>query len=211
MTMKNIVTMKNIEKNEKLKIKEIQLAATVFVENNLISDDLPKIIFIGRSNVGKSSFINKLINRKNFARTSSSPGKTISINYYLINRKFYFVDLPGYGYARISQKEAQRIRRLITFFFEKTMNIRLVLILIDSRRGFMNSDIEILAKILNKEFRMLTVLTKSDKIKNSELAIQKNNLQKEYGLRVITFSIKSKDNYEKREEILKKINEAIME
>lgn len=194
-----------------MKIKEVQLAATVFVEDNLISDNLPKIIFIGRSNVGKSSFINKIINRKNFARTSATPGKTISINYYLINKEFYFVDLPGYGYARVSQKEAQRIRRLITFFFEKSKNVRLVLILIDSRRGFMHPDIEILAKILNKEFRMLTVLTKSDKIKNSELIIQKDNLQKEYGLRVITFSIKSKDNNEKREEILKKINEAIME
>lgn len=200
-----------MEKNEILKIKEVELAATVFAGGNLISDDLPKIIFIGRSNVGKSSFINKIINRKNFAKTSATPGKTVSINYYLINNEFYFVDLPGYGYARVSKKEAQRIRELITFFFEKVKNVRLVVILIDSRRGFMDSDIEILAKILNKEFRMLTVLTKSDKLKSSKLVIQKNNLQKEYGLRVMTFSIKSKDNDEKREEILKKINQAIME
>ncbi|MCU0287700.1 MAG: ribosome biogenesis GTP-binding protein YihA/YsxC [Acidobacteria bacterium] len=200
-----------MEKNETLKIKEVELAATVFAGGKLISDDLPKIIFIGRSNVGKSSLINKIINRKNFAKTSSTPGKTVSINYYLINKEFYFVDLPGYGYARVSKKEAQRIRDLISFFFEQVKNVRLVLILIDSRRGFMNPDIEILAKILNKEFRMLTVLTKSDKLRSSELVTQKNNLQKEYGLRVMTFSIKSKDNDEKREEILKKINQAIME
>ncbi|MCX6578861.1 MAG: ribosome biogenesis GTP-binding protein YihA/YsxC [Candidatus Aminicenantes bacterium] len=200
-----------MEKNETLKIKEVQLAATVFAGGNLIADDLPKIIFVGRSNVGKSSFINKIINRKNFAKTSSTPGKTVSINYYLINREFYFVDLPGYGYARVSKKEGQRIRELISLFFEKVKNVRLIIILIDSRRGFMDSDIEILAKILNKEFRMLTVLTKSDKLTNSELVIQKNNFQKEYGLKVITFSIKSKDNDEKREEILKKINQAIME
>lgn len=200
-----------MEKNETLKIKEVELAATVFAGGKLISDDLPKIIFIGRSNVGKSSLINKIINRKNFAKTSSTPGKTVSINYYLINKEFYFVDLPGYGYARVSKKEVERIRDLISFFFEKVKNVRLVVILIDSRRGFMKPDIEILAKILNKEFRMLTVLTKSDKLKSSELVIQKNNLQKEYGLRVMTFSIKSKDNDEKREEILKKINEAIME
>jgi GTP-binding protein len=203
--------MKNMEKNETLKIKEVQLAATVFAGGNLIADDLPKIIFVGRSNVGKSSFINKIINRKKFAKTSSTPGKTVSINYYLINREFYFVDLPGYGYARVSKKEAQRIRELISLFFEKVKNVRLIIILIDSRRGFMDSDIEILAKILNKEFRLLTVLTKSDKLTNSELVIQKNNFQKEYGLKVITFSIKSKDNDEKREEILKKINQAIME
>ncbi|HLP44326.1 MAG TPA: ribosome biogenesis GTP-binding protein YihA/YsxC [Candidatus Deferrimicrobium sp.] len=200
-----------MEKNETLKIKEVELAATVFAGGKLISDDLPKIIFIGRSNVGKSSLINKIINRKNFAKTSSTPGKTVSINYYLINKEFYFVDLPGYGYARVSKKEVERIRDLISFFFEKVKNVRLVVILIDSRRGFMKPDIEILAKILNKEFRMLTVLTKSDKLKSSELVIQKNNLQKEYGLRVMTFSIKSKDNDEKREEILKKINQAIME
>ncbi len=200
-----------MEKNETLKIKEVQLAATVFAGGNLITDDLPKIIFVGRSNVGKSSFINKIINRKNFARTSSTPGKTVSINYYLINREFYFVDLPGYGYARVSKKETQRIRELISTFFEKVKNARLIVILVDSRRGFMDSDIEILSRILNKEFRMLTVLTKSDKLRNSELVTQKNNLQKKYGLKVITFSIKSKDNDEKREEILKQINQAIME
>lgn len=200
-----------MEQNEILKIKEVQLAATVFSRDQLIADDLPKIIFIGRSNVGKSSFINKIINRKNLARTSSTPGKTVSINYYLVNRQFYFVDLPGYGYARVSKSETQRIRELITDFFEKVKNARLTVLLIDSRRGFMNSDIEILSRILNKEFRMLTVLTKSDKLRNSELAIQKNNLQKEYGLKVITFSIKSKDIDEKREEILKQINQAIME
>ncbi len=200
-----------MEKIETLKIKEVQLAATVFAGGRLIADDLPKIIFVGRSNVGKSSFINKIINRKNFARTSSTPGKTVSINYYLINREFYFVDLPGYGYARVSKIEAQRIRELIAAFFEKVKNARLIVLLVDSRRGFMDSDIEILSRILNKEFRMLTVLTKSDKLRNSELAIQKNNLQKEYGLKVITFSIKSKDIDEKREEILKQINQAIME
>lgn len=200
-----------MEKIETLKIKEVQLAATVFAGGRLIADDLPKIIFVGRSNVGKSSFINKIINRKNFARTSSTPGKTVSINYYLINREFYFVDLPGYGYARVSKTEAQRIRELIADFFEKVKNARLIVLLVDSRRGFMDSDIEILSRILNKEFRMLTVLTKSDKLRNSELVIQKNNLQKEYGLKVITFSIKSKDNDEKREEVLKQINQAIME
>ncbi len=200
----------NITRNDILKIKDIQLAATVFSAKDLIEDTLGKIVFIGRSNVGKSSFINKMINRKNFARTSSKPGKTVSINYYLINKMVYFVDLPGYGYARISKRESQRVRTLISTFFEKVGNIKLVVILIDSRRGFMDSDIEILSKIINKGFRMLTVLTKSDKLRNSDLVIQKNNLQNKYGLKVIAFSIKSADN-EKREEVLKYINKALME
>jgi len=193
-----------------LKIRDIQLSATVFTVKNLVEDSLGKIVFIGRFNVGKSSFINKMINRKNFARTSSRPGKTISINYYLINKMCYFVDLPGYGYARISKKESQRVRTLISTFFEKVENVKLVVVLIDSRRGFMDSDKEILSKIINKGFRMLTVLTKSDKLRNSELVIQKKNLQNQYGLNVIAFSIKSTDD-EKREKILKYINKALME
>jgi len=200
----------NITRNDILKIKDIQLAATVFSAKDLVEDFLGKIVFIGRSNVGKSSFINKMINRKNFARTSSKPGKTVSINYYLINKMVYFVDLPGYGYARISKRESQRVRTLISTFFEQVENVKLVVILLDSRRGFMDSDIEILSKIINKGFRMLTVLTKSDKLRNSDLVIQKNNLQNKYGLKVIAFSTKSADN-EKREEVLKYINKAIME
>ena len=103
----------NMNREKILKIRDIQLSATIFTVKNLVEDSLGKIVFIGRSNVGKSSFINKMINRKNFARTSSRPGKTISINYYLINKMCYFVDLPGYGYARISKKERQRVRTLM--------------------------------------------------------------------------------------------------
>lgn len=193
-----------------LKIKDIQLAATAFTARDLIGDTMEKIVFIGRSNVGKSSFINKILNRKHVARTSSKPGKTVSINYYLINRVCYFVDLPGYGYAKISKKESERVRSLISTFFETVKNVKLVVLLIDSRRGFLAPDLEILSKIINKGLKMLTVLTKSDKLRNSELVIQKENLQNKFGLKVITFSIKSADN-DKREEILKFLNKAIME
>ncbi len=193
-----------------LKIKDIQLAATAFTGRDLIRDTVEKIVFIGRSNVGKSSFINKILNRKKIARTSSKPGKTVSINYYLINRMCYFVDLPGYGYAKISKKESQRVRSLISTFFETVENVKLVVLLIDSRRGFSDSDLEILPKIINKGLKLLTVLTKSDKLRNSELVIQKEKLQNKFGLKVIAFSIKSTDN-DQREEILKFLNKAIME
>lgn len=196
--------------NTPLKIKDIQLAATAFNVKDLIRDDTGKIVFIGRSNVGKSSFINKVLNRKNVARTSSKPGKTVSINYYLINQSVYFVDLPGYGYAKISKTESQRVKTLISDFFEKVKNVKLVVLLIDSRRGFLDSDLEILSKIINKEFKLLTVLTKSDKLRTSELVIQREHLQNKYGLKVIAYSIKSAD-LDKREEILKFLNKAIME
>jgi GTP-binding protein len=201
-----MTTIKN--RDDTLKIKAMDVAATAFSAKDLLNDNEGKIVFLGRSNVGKSSLINKLLNRRNFARTSSKPGKTVSINYYLINESFYFVDLPGYGYAKISKQETRRVRALISAFFEAVKNVKLVMILIDSRRGFMDSDLEILAKIINKGFKLLTVLTKSDKLRNSELVIQKKNLKKNYGLNVVTFSTKSEDN---REEVLKYINQALME
>ena len=128
-----------------MKIKDINLVKTVFSKGELINDNIAKIAFIGRSNVGKSSLINKVLGRKKLAKTSSTPGKTLSVNYYLINGEFYFVDLPGYGYAKISKKESLRVRSLVSFFFNTVRNIKLGVILIDSRRGFMDSDIEILS------------------------------------------------------------------
>lgn len=189
-------------------IKEIQLHASVFSAKGLVKDNLGKIVFMGRSNVGKSSLINKVVNRKKLARTSSRPGKTVSINYYLVNQMFYFVDLPGYGYAKISKSDRERINRLVSSFYAGVQNVKLIVILIDSRRGFMKPDIENLEQFINKGYKLLTVLTKSDKIKNSELISQKKNLQNQYGLRVITFSIKSEDY---KNELLEIINKAIME
>ena len=190
-----------------MKIKDINLVKTVFSKGELINDNIAKIAFIGRSNVGKSSLINKVLGRKKLAKTSSTPGKTLSVNYYLINGEFYFVDLPGYGYAKISKKESLRVRSLVSFFFNTVRNIKLGVILIDSRRGFMDSDIEILSFFIEKKIRVLTVLTKSDKIKNSELLNQKKNLQKKFDLKVLSFSIKSDKN---KEEILKIINKALV-
>ena len=191
-----------------MKIKTSTTARTVFSAKELVADDSKKIAFIGRSNVGKSSLINKLLNRKNLARTSSRPGKTVSVNYYLINDTFHFVDLPGYGYAKISKQESQRVKSLIGQFFTSVRNLKLIVILIDSRRGFSDPDIEILSQFIDKNFKILTVLTKSDKIGSSKLVNQKTNLQNKFGLKVISFTIKSNNN---REEILNNINKALME
>jgi GTP-binding protein len=135
-----------------------------------------------------------------------SYGKTVSINYYLINEEFYFIDLPGYGFAKISKKESERVKALVADFFEKTENIKLIVILIDSRRGFMNSDLEILLKIVEKNFKVLTTLTKCDKVNNSFLENQIKSLQDRFGLSVIPFSIKSNVGKEK---LIKYINKAL--
>lgn len=177
-----------------MNITQIELKATAFKPEDMIGDRVPKVVFMGRSNVGKSTLINALCNRKKMARTSSRPGKTISINYYLINKWFYFVDLPGYGYARIDRNETRRVKNLISTFYEKIETVSLVVLLIDSRRGFMNPDIEILEKIINKNYNILTILTKSDKISHSHLINQTKSLKDRFDLYAIPFSIKSKQN-----------------
>lgn len=189
-----------------MKIKNVTLHKTVFTQSEIVIDSRAKIIFLGRSNVGKSSLINALCNRKHLARTSSRPGKTVSINYFLVNEHFYFVDLPGYGYAKISKSESQRVKHLISRFFEQIEGVTLVIILIDSRRGFMNSDIEMLDKIIEKNFKILTILTKSDKMSSSQIKNQTLKFQKEFDLIAIPFSIKS--TYYK-ENILEYIEEAL--
>ncbi len=192
---------------ENLIIRDVSLAKTIFTSKQMVNDTTKKIVFIGRSNVGKSSLINKLMNRKNLARTSSKPGKTVSINYYLINNSFYFVDLPGYGYAKISKDENYRVKALISEFFDKMTNVRMVIVLIDSRRGFMDQDLDVLSKIVeNNDIKLLTVLTKSDKLNTSQLKSQIEKLHSEFDLNVIPFSIKSNDG---KLEILKYINKAL--
>jgi GTP-binding protein len=194
-----------------MKILDSTIERTVFAEKELLDDNVKKVIFIGRSNVGKSSLINKLVGRKKLARTSSKPGKTISVNYYRIEIPgdyFYFVDLPGYGFARISKTENLRVKSLLSVFFNTVKNVKLVILLVDSRRGFMESDLETISEIVEKKFRILTVLTKSDKLAYSKLIGQKKDLQKKFGLAVTTFTVKSDEN---KEEMLNIINNAITE
>jgi GTP-binding protein len=145
--------------------------ASVYSALELPKEKLPEVVLCGRSNVGKSSFINSLFNRKNLAKTSSTPGKTRSINYYDIDSKFYIVDLPGYGYAKISQSERRKWGTLVNDFFSNSKHIRLTIHLIDSRHKPTELDVK-----LNKMLRLLDIpyivlLSKSDKLKQSEFSI----------------------------------------
>jgi len=200
-----------------MKIVDCCLEKTSFTDKDLIRDATKKVIFVGRSNVGKSSLINKLAGRKRLARTSSTPGKTVSVNYYRVHfvdndnnvkDSFYFVDLPGYGYAKISRQESQRVKTVLSAFFRTVDHAQLAVMLIDSRRGFMEADLEILSQILDKKINILTVLTKSDKLPFLKLADRVKALQNEFGLKVVSFTIKSDES---KEELLNLIKKALME
>lgn len=190
-----------------MNVKKSELAGTFFNCGQLPADARPKILFFGRSNVGKSSLINTLLEHR-LAKTSSTPGKTLSVNYYLIDNKLLFADLPGYGFAKVSKGESVRVRQLIVDFLDRVENVRLAAMLIDSRRGFLPPDLDTLAQIVEKKFPILTILTKSDKISFSQQRNQIAQLKKQFGLHAISFSIKSPAG---KIEIWKQIKEAMKE
>ena len=134
-----------------------------------IRDELPNIVFSGKSNVGKSSVINRLLNRKNFARVGQSPGKTIHVNYFLIDGKAYFVDLPGYGYAKVSIKERERWGKLMERFFATEGLIDLGVMIVDSRHKPTADDVTMAQWFKSTQCPMVVVANKCDKLKKSEI------------------------------------------
>lgn len=131
-------------------------------------DGLPQVVFAGRSNVGKSSVINRLLNRKNFARVGSAPGKTTHINYFLIDKKLYLVDLPGYGYAKVSKQERNRWGRLIEAWFSDTERMALGILIVDARHKPTADDCTMAEVFLNAGKPFVVVANKLDKLKKSE-------------------------------------------
>lgn len=129
---------------------------------------LPEIALAGRSNVGKSSFINRLINRKALARTSSKPGKTQTLNFYLVNQQFYFVDVPGYGYAKVSKKEREKWGKMIEEYLTTRDTLRLVIMLVDFRHEPSKEDLQMKEFLEYYQIPYRIVLTKVDKISRSK-------------------------------------------
>lgn len=134
-----------------------------------IRSELPNIVFSGKSNVGKSSVINRLLNRKNFARVGQSPGKTIHVNYFLIDKKAYFVDLPGYGYAKVSRTEKERWGKLMEQFFAAEGLITLGVMIVDSRHKPTADDVTMAQWFKSSGCPMVVVANKCDKLKKSEI------------------------------------------
>ncbi len=137
--------------------------------SDFIRSEIPAIVFSGKSNVGKSSVINRLLCRKNFARVGQSPGKTIHVNYFLIDEKAYFVDLPGYGYAKVSRNEKERWGKLMESFFAAKGLITLGVMIVDSRHKPTADDVTMAQWFAAAECPLVIVANKADKLKKSEI------------------------------------------
>jgi len=139
--------------------------------------NLPEYAFIGRSNVGKSSLINMLVNNRNLAKTSSKPGKTQTINHFLINKDWYLVDLPGYGYASISKTMREKWQKMINDYLMKRENLQLVFVLVDSRLEPQKIDLEFIRNLGEKQIPFSIIFTKTDKVSAGKV---QSNVQKFY-------------------------------
>ncbi len=152
-----------------LNINKAEFIKSAAAPSGFIRDALPNIVFSGKSNVGKSSVINRLLNRKNFARVGQSPGKTIHVNYFLIDKKVYFVDLPGYGYAKVSKAERERWGKLMEQFFAIDGLIDLGVMIVDSRHKPTADDVTMAEWFKSTGCPLVVAANKADKLKKSEI------------------------------------------
>ena len=152
-----------------LNINKAEFIKSAAAPSGFIRDALPNIVFSGKSNVGKSSVINRLLNRKNFARVGQSPGKTVHVNYFLIDKKVYFVDLPGYGYAKVSKAERERWGKLMEKFFAVDGLIDLGVMIVDSRHKPTADDVTMAEWFKSTGCPLVVVANKADKLKKSEI------------------------------------------
>ena len=191
-------------------IKHVALDTVCGITSILPKNTVPEIAFAGKSNVGKSSLINGLMNRKSLARTSSSPGKTQTINFYNINHEMYLVDLPGYGYAKVSQTEKEQWGKLIERYLHQSEQLRAVFLLVDIRHKPSENDKLMYEWIVHNGYAPIIIATKADKLKRSQ--IQKHIKEVRDGLdlpsqtTVIPFSAQTKQG---REEIWNLIEELL--
>lgn len=177
-------------------IKSAELETVCGITSKLPENRFPEFAFAGKSNVGKSSLINALMNRKSLARTSAQPGKTQTINFYLLNNAWYYVDLPGYGYAKVSKEIKAKWGQMIERYLKRTANLRAIFLLIDVRHEPSANDREMYEWILTNGYEPVIIATKADKIKRSQyqkhISMLKKGLQVRPGTEVFLFSALNK-------------------
>ncbi len=191
-------------------IKSLNLETVCGITSTLPNNQHIEIAFAGKSNVGKSSLINALVNRKSYARTSSEPGKTQTINFYNINDSLYFVDLPGYGYAKVSQELKAKWGKLIERYLTTSQMLRIIFLLVDIRHAPSQNDKDMYDFIVNSGYNPIIIATKLDKIKRSQQAKQikliKTGLNVIPDTPIIPFSAQTKQG---RDELWELIEEYI--
>ncbi len=190
-----------------MNFNNVSFEAAFGSKTQLKKSTCPEIVFSGRSNVGKSSLINKLVNRKSLARVSTKPGKTGTINFYDIDSKLKFVDLPGYGYAKVSAKEKERWSELVEGYFNSERNISVVVQLVDMRHKPTVDDLHMIEFLRSRGFNFVVVLTKSDKLnktKREEILASLNDDFHFKGIDFVVFSSLTGEGVEKLRWIVEK-------
>jgi len=190
-------------------IKSVNLETVCGITSVIPDNDKPEIAFAGKSNVGKSSLINSLINRKSLARTSSQPGKTQTINFYNVNEALYFVDLPGYGYAKVSVAIKEKWGKMIEKYLEKSKQLKLIFLLVDIRHEPSANDKMMYDWIVYQGYHPVIIATKLDKIKRSQkdrhIKIIKETLSVEPETIIVPFSSQTKQGIEEVWEIIEQM------
>lgn len=191
-----------------MNVTKVNLETVCGITSKLPENLLPEFAFAGKSNVGKSSLINGLMNRKSYARTSSQPGKTQTINFYNINEQLYFVDLPGYGYAKVSMELRAKWGKMIERYLKKSEQLKLIFLLVDIRHEPSENDKDMYNWIVHNGFQPIVIATKLDKINRSQIAKQSKLIRTSLGMPkegiLIPFSAETKQG---RDEIWQKIEE----
>lgn len=191
-----------------MNLQNAQFVRGIVGTNDIINDTKVQIAFVGRSNVGKSSLINSLVGNKNLARSSSTPGRTQQINFFLIDNKLYFVDLPGYGYAKTSEKQKEKIRKMIIWYLTYSgIEHKKVVLVVDAKAGMQEFDLEMMDLLKSEEIDFMVILNKIDKLKQGEVVKVKRETKDKVSndeIKVITYSSKNQTN--KNEIILELLN-----
>lgn len=189
-------------------IKNVNLETVCGITSKLPENKLPEIAFAGKSNVGKSSLINALMNRKSYARISATPGKTQTINYYNINQELYLVDLPGYGYAKISEQEKQKWGQMVERYLHSSKQLKAVFLLIDIRHEPSANDKMMYDWIVSQGYHPIIIATKFDKIKRSQkdkqVKLVRQGLELPDGTNVIPFSSVTKQGRDELWELVER-------
>ena len=188
-----------------MRITSSKFVTSVASKKNFIADGIPQVAFVGRSNVGKSSLLNMLTNRNKLAKTSSTPGRTRLVNYFLMNDSFYFVDLPGYGYAQASKTMVENWQALLAPYLTNNQNLKCVCVLVDSRHKPSELDEIMITYLSHYAIPFVIVATKTDKLVKSQVKLQMQMLASELKVGISNIVPTSSESRVGQEELLNKI------